>query len=364
MEFEPFQYMRFAKRLEYADGIFMAGSGMSPPSPELLRFRPEDYSLQSLCSNYGDPRNIDWLARRHKVGGENVVLTAGSSEANFLVFAACADRGEKVLIESPGYPQFRSLASIVHAQVDTFSRKPENGFLPDLEEIKSKLDDSVSLVVLTNLHNPSMVRMPAALMADIIEAAADVNALVLVDEVYLDHLAPGDGDESAFRLGDNVVVTNSLTKVYGLGGLRFGWAVGPQRLLSRMLDVVDIVNPELPTVTQNLARHALENLPRLRAATRRLHEQNWPIVREWCDSRGDIEVFDPPGGITAWVRVAGIEETGNLATIARNDYGVLVVPGEYFQSPGWMRIGYKIEPVRLREGLARLGKAIDDFNSH
>lgn len=364
MEFEPFQYMRFAKRLEYADGIFMAGSGMSPPKPDMLKFRDADYSLQSLCSNYGDPRNIAWLARQYGTSGSNVMLTAGSSEANFLTFAAAVSAGDKVIIESPGYPQFSSLASMVGAEVVKLPRRAEDAFLPDVDEFKKLLGDGVALVVLTNLHNPSMALMPRETMRQIVDEAGKVGAYVLVDEVYIDHLKPGEGDYTAFKLGDNVVVTNSLTKVYGLSGLRFGWAVGPERLLGRMLDLVDIVDPELPTITQNLAHRALENLPRLRAVARRLHEQNWPIVREWVDSRDDISCFPPPGGITTWVKVEGVEETGNLATIARNDYGVMVVPGEYFQSPGWLRIGYKIEPVSIRDGLSRLGKAIDDYKSH
>ncbi|MCA8935939.1 MAG: pyridoxal phosphate-dependent aminotransferase [Planctomycetes bacterium] len=364
MDFEPFQYMRYAKRLEYADGIFMAGSGMNKPKRDVLSFREADFSLDSLCSNYGDPRNIAWLAARYGTTGEHVVMTAGSSEANFLVYAAALNAGDKVIIETPGYPQFTSLASMLNAEVVHLPRRYENGYEPDIAEFKKLLDDGVRLVVLTNLHNPTMARMPRDLMKEIVDLCAVNGTLVLIDEVYVDHLKPGDDDQSAFELGDNVVVTNSLTKVYGLSGLRFGWAVGPKKLLSKMLDLIDIVDPELPTITQNLAHHALENLARLRPAARRLHEQNWPIVKEWADSRDDIEYFHPPGGITVWLRVKDITETGNLSTVARNDYGVLVVPGEYFQSPGWLRVGYKIEPTAVREGLSRLGKAIDDFKSH
>jgi len=364
MDFEPFQYMRYAKRLEYADGIRMSASGMLPPKGDVLTFRPADFTLTSLCSNYGDPRNIATLAEHYGTSGENIVLTAGSSEANFLVYAAALGQGDKVIIESPGYPQFKSLASLVGAQVLELPRRFENAFQPEPDEFKKLLSDDVRLVVLTNLHNPSMARMPVDIMQEIVTAAAGVGATVLVDEVYIDHLKPGDGDVSAFKLGDNVVVTSSLTKVYGLSGLRFGWAVGPAGLLSKMLDLMDIVDPELPTVAQNLAHYALENLPRLRPLARRLHEQNWPVVKEWLDGREDIEYFHPPGGITVWLRIKGVNETGNLATIARQDYGVLVVPGEYFQSPGWLRVGYRIEPNAVRDGLARLGRAIDDFKSH
>ena len=363
MEFDPFQYMRYAKRLEYADGIFMAGSGMTQPRIEDVGFKEEDWSLKSLCSNYGDPRNVARLAEMYQCGGEQIVLTAGSSEANFLVFATQVSPGEKVIVETPGYPQFRSLASLVQAEVVPLPRRHENGYLPDPAELEKLITDDVRMVVLSNLHNPSMALMPRETMQQVVDIAGKAGVLVLVDEVYIDHLPPGR-EYSAFNLGDNVIATSSLTKVYGLSALRAGWAAAPADVASRMLDLMDIVDPELPTVTQNLAVRALENLPRLRQAARRLHEQNWPIIKEWAEARDDIEYFQPPGGITLWLRVKGINETGNLATVCRNDYGVLVAPGEYFQSPGWLRIGYRVEPVNLREGLNRLGRAIDDFRSH
>src|SRR5262245_34233909 len=99
MEFEPFSFMRHAKRLEYADGIYMAGSGMFAPKKADLDFSGHDYDLDALCNSYGDPRNVEWLASRYKCSGRNVVLTAGSSEANFLALTAILHAGDKVIVE-------------------------------------------------------------------------------------------------------------------------------------------------------------------------------------------------------------------------------------------------------------------------
>lgn len=364
MDFEPFQYMRYAKRIEYADGIYMAGSGMIPPKADVLSFKPEDYEFDSLCNSYGDPRNMDWLADHYHCGGQNIMLAAGSSSANFLVYAAVLGHGDKVIVETPGYPQFFSLASLTGAQVVKLPRRFENRFLPDPAELDRLIDDHTRMLVLTNLHNPSMALMPADHLRQLVSICARRDVLVLVDEVYLDHLVPGDGDVTAWGMGDNVIVTNSLTKVYGLSALRFGWAVAPARVVSRMLDLADVVDPQIVPITQNMAVRALQNLSRLRPLARRLHESRWPIMREWLNSRPDVEYLKPEGGVTVWMRIKGITETGNLATILRNDFGTLVVPGEYFQSPGWLRVGYRIEPTLLREGLSRLGKAIDSFKSH
>lgn len=364
MEFDPFQYMRYAKRIEYADGIYLAGSGMPVAKPDMLGFKPEDFELDSLCNSYGDPRNMDWLADHYGCGGQNVMLASGSSSANFLAFATLLSRGDRVIIETPGYPQFFSLASLCGAEAVRLPRRFENRFLPDPAELRDLLDEHTRLVVLTNLHNPSMAHMPADHLKQLVAVAAERDVPVLVDEVYLDHLVPGQGDVSAWGLGRNVIVTNSLTKVYGLSGLRFGWAIAPVGIVSRMLDLADVVDPQIVPMTQNLALRALQNLGRLRPLARRLHEAHWPIMREWLDTRSDIEYLKPEGGVTVWMRIKGISETGNLATVLRNEFATLVVPGEYFQSPGWLRVGYRIEPTTLREGLARLGKAIDGLRTH
>lgn len=364
MEFEPFSYMRHAKRLEYADGIYMAGSGMFPPKAQELSFGERDFDLDALCNSYGDPRNIEWLANRYQVSGQNVVLTAGSSEANFFAYSAVLHPGDKVLVETPGYGQFTSLATFCGCRPVAFKRRAENGFAPDVAEIKRLLDDKTKLVVLTDLHNPSMAKLPADVLKDIIKAADKKGAFVLVDEVYLDHLKIGEHDDTSFHYGDNVIVTSSLTKVYGLSALRFGWALAPVKIASAMLDLADVVDPEISPICQNMAVKALANLGRLRSRTRGLHERNWPIVAEWLKSRDDVEALTPPGGIVCWMRVKGFKETGSLATVLRNEYGVLVVAGEYFQSPGWLRVGYKNPAAELRDGLSRIGHAIDDLKSH
>ena len=363
MDFDSFQFMRFAKRIEYADGIFMAGSGMAVPGADMLGFKPEDFDLDCLCNSYGDPRNIDRLAARYGCRGENVVLAAGASGANFLAFGALLGPGQRVIIESPGYPQFYSLASLCGAEVVELPRRFETGFLPDPDELAKLIDDRTRLCVLTSLHNPSMAATPAERMRALVQAANSRGVTVLVDEVYLDYLPAGKGDESAWGAGEDVIVTSSLTKVYGLSGLRFGWAVAPAPFAERMHDLADVVDPQLAPVTQNLALRALQNLPRLRPIARRMHEAHWPIVKEWLDSRDDVEYHKPDGGVTVWMRVGGVTETGNLATVARNERGVLLAPGEYFQSPGWLRLGFRAEPMKLRQGLGRLGKAIDSFKA-
>ncbi|MCC6575674.1 MAG: pyridoxal phosphate-dependent aminotransferase [Planctomycetes bacterium] len=361
MEFEPFSYMRHAKRLEYTAGIYMAGSGMPPAKVEDAGFTDDDYALKTLCASYGDPRNVDFIASRYKTSGNNVVLTQGSSEGYFLAFGALLEPGDKVIIETPGYQQFNSLTTFFGCRPVPLKRRFENKWNPDLKEFKRLLDDKTKIVVLTDLHNPTMSKMPPDLLKDMIAAAAKNGTTVIVGEVYKDHLKPGDNDESCFEYGDNVIATSSLTKVYGLSAIRFGWALAPERIAGRMLDVMDMVDPEMPAICQNLAWKALHNLPRMRAIARGIHERHWPIVEEWLKQRDDIEYLKPAGGITVWIHADGLKDTGNLVQVMRNEFGVLVVPGEYFQAPGWFRVGYKNPPGELRDGLSRIGRAIDDY---
>lgn len=353
--------MRHAKRLEYTAGINMAGSGMPPARLDDAGFTDDDYSLTSLCASYGDPRNVDAIATRFNTSGNHVVLTQGSSEGYFLAFGALCEPGEKIIIETPGYQQFTSLCTFFGCRPTPLKRRFEDGWAPDLAEFKRLLDDKTRLCVLTDLHNPTMSKLPRDLLKDMIAAAAKNGTTVLVGEVYKDHLKPGDQDETVFHYGDNVIATSSLTKVYGLSSIRFGWALAPEKIAGRMLDLMDMVDPEMPVICQNLAHRALRNLSRMRSIARGVHERHWPIVEEWLKGRSDIEYHKPAGGVTVWLHAKGIKDTGNLATVMRNEFGVLVVPGEYFQAPGWLRVGYKNPPMELREGLSLVGKAIDDY---
>ncbi len=358
---QPFSYMRLAKELENFGGWFLAGSTMNQPTEEEAGVTHEDFTLHALCDSYGDPRAIDALVTRFGVRPEQVAMTCGSSEANALACMALLKPGDQVLAETPGYQALQYLPQLYGAEWVPFPRREENGFLPDPDELRRMLTDRTQLVMLTNLHNPTMAHMRPELVRDLAAICAERGVWLLVDEVYLDHLKPGDGDQTALHLGPNVIVTSSLTKVYGVGILRTGWMFAPEDLITRVLELIDLTTVVLPGIAMNLGARMLKNMDRLRPRARYFHDRGLPIISAWVDSRDDVELLPAPGGITSSIRVSWLKDSGHLADWLAAERRVMVAPGSAFQMPQWLRVNIASEPEWLKQALAALGDGLDAY---
>src|SRR4029077_3896737 len=174
------------------------------------------------ADSYGYPPLSQAIAAHNKVDPECVVTSAGTSMANHLAMAAIIELGDEVLIEHPAYGPILDIAQYLQANVKRFRRVEENGWGGDPEEVRRCITPKTRLIVITNLHNPTSVLTPDSVLREIGDIARSAGALVLVDEVYLDALYD-DTQRTSFHLGPNFVVTSSLTKVYGVSGLRCGW---------------------------------------------------------------------------------------------------------------------------------------------
>lgn len=357
----PFHFMELAKRLENAPGWFLAGSTMAAPSADEVGWTDQDFGLTSLPGSYGDVRSIDAIVSRFGVSPENVVMTGGASEGNALVYQALLQPGDEVLAETPGYQSFHLLPQLHGATVRLLPRREENGFNPDPDEVRRLLKPETRLLVLTNLHNPTMALMPPEVLREVLMAARERGVWVLVDEIYLDHLKPGAADPTCFHYSDNVIVTSSMTKVYGVGVLRCGWVLAPKNIADRLLEIIDLTTVIQPGIAQNLGARLLMNADRLRPRARIRHERGMAILKAWAAGRGDITVFDAPGGITAAVKVNGLRDSGELCDFLVRHHSVLVAPGTAFQMPEWLRINIAGEPDWLRQALAALGRGLDDW---
>ena len=190
-------------------------------------------------SGYGYPPLISLIADRFHVDAASVVTAAGTSFANHLVLAALINPGDEVLFESPTYEPLLATAEYLGATVKRFQRRFEDGWCVSAAEVEQSLSPRTRLIVITNVHNPTGVLTDNQIVREVGELARRSNARVLVDEVYLEMLF-GEPSETAFHLGDHFVVTSSLTKAYGLSGLRCGWILAEPELAQRMWRLNDL----------------------------------------------------------------------------------------------------------------------------
>jgi len=308
---------------------------------------------------YGYPPLIHALAARYRVAPENIVTAHGASMANHLAMAALLDPGDRVLIEHPTYEPLVATARYLGARVETFERRADAGFAIDPAEVERRVDERTRLVIITNLHNPSSAFTDAATLKEVGRIARRAGAYVIVDEVYLETMFDCAPDP-AFHLGPEFISTNSLTKVYGLSGLRCGWALAPADVARKMWLLHDLFGVIMAHPAERLSVAALADIERITNRARALLERNRALLDAFLRARSDIEVVRAPFGTTIFPRLKGgrVEE---LCRLLREKYETTVVPGRFFGLEDHFRVGIGGDTQTLAAGLERLGRALDEL---
>jgi len=351
-------YMHWAKTRQNAR-YTLARSGIVPLPLEELGARWEDLALESADRHGWEPLR-EAIGTLYGVGADRIVTAAGTSGANHLAMSTLVTAGDRVVVEDPTYEPVTALLSHLGAKVDSLPRRAEAGFTIDPDDVERSLAPKTALLVLTNLHNPSSAAIEGAILRSIGEIAARRGARVIVDEVYLD-AAFEDAPPTAASLGDVFVVTSSLTKTCGLGGLRSGWIVAEPALAERMWETKNLFGVDDPHVAERLSLVALRERPRLLARCRAILDANRRAWNAFLAERGDdLEAAPSRFGTTVFPRVR--RGTGDeLERGLRDAYETSIVPGRFFGAPGHVRIGLSGPAADFPEGLSRLGRALDDL---
>ena len=352
-------YMQWAKtrpKVKYD----LALSGILNLSFTDLEARIEDLDLNG-DNAYGYGPLIDGLASHCGVSRERVVtISGGTSMANHLAMAAALEHGDEVLIEQPTYEPILAVAQYFGAEIKRFPRSFENNFRVDVDAIARQITTRTRLIVLTNLHNPS-----SALVDDektlrrIGELARSVGARVLVDEVYLEAMFEA-APRSSVHLGPEFIATSSLTKGYGLSGLRCGWILAEPEMAQQMRFLNDLFGAVGPQPAERLSVVALAKLPKFITRAKQILESNREVLSEFFDSREELRVARTNSGTTSFpLLMKGRVE--DLCDLLHEKYDTAVVPGRFFESPQHFRVGMCAEPELFKIGVERLGAALDDF---
>jgi aspartate/methionine/tyrosine aminotransferase len=353
-------YMEWAK-LHSGARFNLASSGVVEYPLADLPVRLDDLVLSGPGA-YGWPPLLRRLAAKCGVSPDNVVAAMGTSMANHLALAALAGPGDEVLIERPAYDPMVSVARYLGAEVRRFDRRAEDGFAVRPDEVARAITPRTKAIVLTNLHNPSSALIDTATLRQVGAIARDVGARVLVDEVYLDSLFERT-PPSSFHLDPGCfVVTSSLTKAYGLSGLRCGWVLADPDLARRIWRIDDLFAANPPHVAEQLSAIALDHLPAIAARAKSLLEENRGIVNEFLQSRTDLDWDRLDYGMTTFPRLKR-GSVDDLCQRLRERYETTVVPGRFFEMPDHFRVAVGCSTEMLREGLARLAAALDQLGA-
>jgi hypothetical protein len=352
-------YIEWAKMRSEARYNLAASDVLAFPLAN-LHPRVEDLEI-SGPGGYGYAPLLESLSAKSGVPAESIVHAQGTSMANHLAMAALIEPGDEVLIEGPSYEPIVSTAEYLGATVRRFPRKFEAGFQLDPREVERAISPRTRIVILANLHNPSGVRTPDAKLRIVGEIARSIRAHVLVDEVYLETSFDSPW-QTAFLLAPNFIATGSLTKAYGLSGLRCGWIFAAKPLAERMWRLNDLFGVVASHPTELLSVLALEHLPEIATRAKQLLDTNRALLKQFFDSRRDLLAIWPESGTIAFPQLIS-GHTDAFCQLLREKYETSVVPGRFFDAPDHFRLGVGGKTEDVREGLSRISAALDELAS-
>ena len=296
------------------------------------------------------------IAAHHGVDPDCVVEAEGTSMANHLAMAAIIEPGDEVLIEHPAYGPILDVAYYLEANVKRFRRAEENGWAIDPDEVRRGVTPNTRLIVITNLHNPTSVLTPEPVLREIGDIARSSGALLLVDEVYLDAVYENT-PRTSFPLGPEFVVTSSLTKVYGVSGLRCGWILAQPDLAWKMRRLNDLYSATPVHPGELLSVAAFQHLDLLRERARRIVEADRKLLRDFLKQQSGLCAVETKWGTTAFPRLLNGNGDGFLQRL-RAKFDTSMVPGRFFEMPDHFRIGIGVNTEMFAEGLNRISRAL------
>lgn len=370
MKIETFQMERMQSTWENAVDYNLSESGVHPLTLEKLLTPEEFREISGLGLGYshtnGTPEIREEIRKLYPGANvEQILVTAGSSEANFLLMWSLVEPGDEVVLELPNYMQTWGLLRSFGARIKPLYLRERLKWQPDLEELKSLVTNKTKLILLTNPNNPTGSVLSAEAMNAIISAASKVGAWVLADEVYQGAELDGRRTPSIWGRLERAVCVNGLSKAYGLPGLRIGWIAGPEELLKTIHPYHDYTTICPSALGDRLARIALSPVKRGRILerTRTILNANFPLLDSWLRSLAVFEYHKPQAGAICFARYGLQANSTEIVHRLIHEKSVLLVPGDHFKMDGYLRFGYGAEEKYLVAALARAAETFLELKS-
>ena len=370
--FQPFVMERMMSLFEQDVEYNLSESGVHPMLlGELLADRPELVTeLLGTDLNYPYVNGIPEL--RHNIAAmyagakaENVLVTVGAIEANYITTRTLLAPGDEIVVMLPNYMQIWGIARNHGLVIKTFNLQEDRGWTPDLGELDTAVTPQTKLIAICNPNNPTGRILSEVEMDAIIAIADRVEAWILADEVYCGAERLTDVQTPSFYgRYPKVVAVGSMSKAYGLPGLRIGWAIGPVDALQDIWARHEYTTISATMLSNKLAALALspEVRPRILQRTRSYIRQGYPILQQWMDSHENVFSLTPPGAAAiAFARYHLDINSTTFADRLRQEKSVLLVPGDHFGLDKFVRISFGLPHDYLVAALERIRALIEEL---
>ena len=372
MRYDPFTMERWQSTYEHRVRFNLSESGVHPLSvSELLELADRDPDVLDVRLGYGQSNGSDELRARiaamyPDTSQASIIVTTGGAEANFAACWELMDSDTGTAVTLPNYMQVPGLLESFGVPIHPVHLVEEDGWQPNLNELESALSKGARSILITNPSNPTGAVLTEDSMSGVISLADQYGAWILADEVYRGAELSGAETPSFWGRYERALVTNSLSKAYGLPGLRLGWIVGPEDMMESLWGRKDYTTIVTANLSDLLACIALEPVTRTKILerTRGILTQNMAVLADWMDSQEGRFTYRPPdGGAICYARYHTDVNSSEFAEKLRTEMDLLVVPGDHFGMDGYLRLGFGPPVEELEEALGRLAEAFDQVDS-
>jgi aspartate/methionine/tyrosine aminotransferase len=373
---EPFQLERWMTKYEVDITWDIAESGIYPMSSrELLELLPRDKReselerLLDLRLGYSEACGSAELrgliaATYENTSPDNILITTGAIEANFLLFNELLSAGDHLVAVSPAYQQLHSVAKAIGCEVALWTLRDEGEFRFDLNDLRALVTPETRMIVVNSPHNPTGAMLSKEQLEEIYTLAEELDAWVLSDEAYRWLDLPGSPPLAPpmRNLGSRAISTGTFSKPFGLPGLRIGWIAAPEDVVRRCWGLRDYISLSPGKLNDALAVLAFRHRDQIVERTRRIVAENIPFATRWFAENVDLVSWTPPqGGILALMKYKLDLPSLELANRLAEDYSVMLAPGSAFGYEGYLRIGVGNTPALFAEGLRQTERCLRDL---
>ncbi|MFC2550351.1 MAG: aminotransferase [Streptococcus sanguinis] len=355
------------------DAVYdIAGSSIASMTlDEILDLDPNgrDQLLESLLQkkmNYGwiegSPEFKEQVAKLYQnVQPSQILQTNGATGANFLALYALIEKGDHVISLYPTYQQLYDIPRSFGAEVSLWQIDEKNDWLPSLDELWTLIRPNTKMICINNANNPTGAIMDRAYLEELVEIANQVGAYILSDEVYKP-LEDGIDVPAIVDLYNKGISTNSLSKTYSVPGVRVGWVVSNDELADIFRKYRDYTMICAGVFDDFLTTHVLKHRDAVLSRNSKIVDQNLEIVRKWVEQEPRVSLTFPHHVSTSFIKLDVPEETEAFCIHLLKEKGVLLVPGNRFDMPGYARLGYCTHTETLKKGLEKLSEFLREFD--
>jgi aspartate/methionine/tyrosine aminotransferase len=370
--FEPFLMERWMSKYEQEVDYNLSESGVHPMKVRELIDDNPDYLQQLLESdlNYphvnGIPSLRENISRMYENATiDNVLVTVGAAEANYITVHTLLSPGDEMAVMLPNYMQIWGIGRNHHLKVRGFHLRDKGNWVLDVAELEEIVTPKTKVIAVCNPNNPTGYALTKSEMDAIIQIASRTGAWIVADEVYSGAERLGNEQTPSFYgLYDRVIANGSMSKAYGLPGLRIGWSVGPADVIDQLWARHEYTTISATMLANGLAAIALspEVRPRLLARTRDYIRKGYPVLESWMDDHRDtLSLIPPDAAAIAFIRYNLDVNSTELAERLYREKRVLVVPGDHFGMDHYLRISFGLPHDYLIAGLARIREVIEEL---